>query len=184
MEEFKLCYENYEISNFGNCRRKLKNGSYKNINGCINNRGYRYFQVRRDNKRLNFLFHQLVAKCFIGDRPIDGTDIDHIDRNKLNNNASNLRYVSRSENLQNTHRYRDDIKETDPRKRNNALCRSHYESKYGYTYRKRGTGQIQKRIERNYFEATIYIDKKRHYKSFDTFQEAEEWLKTFNPHLW
>ncbi len=39
MEEFKNCAYDYEISNFGNVRRKLLNGNYKYVNGSINNRG-------------------------------------------------------------------------------------------------------------------------------------------------
>lgn len=47
------------------------------------------------------MVHKLVAECFIGPRP-NGFVIDHIDRNKLNNSVSNLRYVSVSTNTANT----------------------------------------------------------------------------------
>ena len=122
MEEYKKCYEDYEISNFGNCRRMLKNGKYLYIKGSIQNRGYRYFQINRKGKRTNTLFHHLVAKTFLGERP-EGLVIDHIDRNKLNNNVSNLRYITFQENLKNCDRYRDDIKETDPKKRATLLMK-------------------------------------------------------------
>lgn len=47
--------------------------------------------------------HQLVAETFI--KPIEGKRyIDHIDRNKLNNDASNLRYVTQAENNMNSNR--------------------------------------------------------------------------------
>ena len=95
MEEWKKCFEDYEISNFGNCRR---NG--KIIKGSIQSRGYRYFQLNREGRRKNMLFHHLVAEQFIGERP-DNLVIDHIDRNKLNNNVNNLRYITIKENLQN-----------------------------------------------------------------------------------
>ena len=119
MEEYRKCFEDYEISNFGNCRRLLKDGTYRNVKGSIMNKGYRYFQVGRKGKRQNFLFHQMVAKCFIGERPNLGckVDIDHIDRNKLNNRLDNLRYVSHEENMKNQDRYRDDIKEQNKKKR-------------------------------------------------------------------
>ena len=108
MEIWKVCYEDYEISNLGNCRRKQKNNEYKSIKGCIGNRGYRYFQVQRNNKRINFLFHTLVAEQFIGERPTNFV-IDHIDRNKLNNNYKNLRYITQEENIHNSSKYRTDL---------------------------------------------------------------------------
>ena len=116
MEEYKKCFEDYEISNFGNLRRKLNNGEYKNIKGSIMNKGYRYIQLIRNGKRKNLLFHHLVACIFIGERP-EKFDIDHIDRNKLNNNVLNLRYISHKDNCKNTDRYIDLIPESEDRKK-------------------------------------------------------------------
>ena len=62
------------------------------------------------------MFHHLVAEQFIGKRP-DGLVIDHIDRDKLNNNICNLRYVSQNINMRNTDKYLEHIQETDPKKR-------------------------------------------------------------------
>lgn len=121
MEEYKKCFEEYEISNFGNCRRTLKSGEYRDVKGSIN-KGYRYFQNKKGVQRKNYLFHHMVAKCFIGDRP-DNLVIDHIDRNPLNNNVENLRYITQKENLRNTDRYRDDIEETDRSKRNIIMAK-------------------------------------------------------------
>lgn len=42
--------------------------------------------------------HALVALAFIGPRPA-GMDVRHLDGNKLNNTAANLRYGTRSENI-------------------------------------------------------------------------------------
>jgi hypothetical protein len=110
MEEYKTCFETYEISNLGNCRRLLNDGTYKVVKGSILHRGggYRYFQIARNAKKTNILFHHCVAEQFIGSRP-DGLVIDHIDRNSLNNRVENLRYVSQQENCRNQHRVVEDI---------------------------------------------------------------------------
>lgn len=132
IEEWINCIEgeDYEISNFGNFRRKMNNGTYKIIGGSILNcgKGYKYFQMKRDGKRKNILFHHLVAKCFIGERP-DKYDIDHIDRNSLNNNVNNLRYVTHKENCRNTNRYREDIEEPNDKKERTKLLHKDYNEK-------------------------------------------------------
>lgn len=46
------------------------------------------------------LLHRLVYEAYKGEIP-EGMEIDHIDRNKRNNNPDNLRVVTRSENLLN-----------------------------------------------------------------------------------
>jgi len=55
------------------------------------------FKFLEIKKRINYLFHHLVARYFIGKRP-EGLVIDHIDRNSLNNSISNLRMATRSQN--------------------------------------------------------------------------------------
>jgi hypothetical protein len=174
MEEWKKCFEDYEISIFGNCRR---NG--KIIKGTIQSRGYRYFQLNREDRRKNMLFHHLVAEQFIGERP-DNLVIDHIDRNKLNNNVNNLRYITIKENLQNCNKYIGDILETDKRLRTNILSKEAYRralQKKGkdIKYRDRGTGRlVQKSNQR--WNAIISIKKVRYNNTFDTLQEAEAFL--------
>jgi hypothetical protein len=172
MEEFKIAFEDYEISNFGNCRR---NG--KEIKGSIQNRGYKYIQLQRDSKRINLLFHHLVAKCFIGERPNDLV-IDHIDRNKLNNNVENLRYITQKENMKNQDRYRDDIKEENLVLRKRILQKESAirTGKIKGTNRVRGTGSLQQRKENNKFRAIIKINKIKYDKTFDTKEEANNYL--------
>lgn len=59
-------------------------------------KGYKCVRLNRKT----FQVHQLVAKAFIGECP-EGKQVDHIDRNRLNNDVSNLRYVTPSENSRN-----------------------------------------------------------------------------------
>lgn len=115
-EEYRSYLDEYEVSNFGNVRRTLLGGGYKELKCSIQNRGYRYFQQQRDGKRINHLIHHIVAKLFLGERP-DGLVIDHIDRNKLNNCVDNLRYITQDDNMKNTDKYKTEIDETDPKMR-------------------------------------------------------------------
>lgn len=46
------------------------------------------------------MIHVVVAECWLGDKP-EGYEVDHIDRNSLNNDYRNLRYVTKSEQMKN-----------------------------------------------------------------------------------
>jgi hypothetical protein len=123
MEEiYKKYMSMYEVSNFGNVRRKLLSGNYKELKCSSMNRGYKYFQQRRDGKRINHLIHHIVAQLFLGERP-ENKVIDHIDRDKLNNKVSNLRYCTQLENMKNQDKYKHDITEKDPKKRHSLVCK-------------------------------------------------------------
>ena len=55
--------------------------------------------LKNDNKiKKTYLVHKLEMIAFCGNSTLE---IDHIDRDKQNNHISNLRYVTRSENINN-----------------------------------------------------------------------------------
>ena len=92
-------FENrYQIDENGN----IKNVKSLNLLSLSKDRdGYLQIGIRKlgDRKKLWFRVHRLVALAFLdGDKT---KQIDHIDRNKENNNVANLRWVSALENCNN-----------------------------------------------------------------------------------
>lgn len=68
--------------------------------GSKGGRGYYYFGAF--GKR--YLVHILVAQTFVPN-PDDKPTVDHIDRDKLNNSVSNLRWATHKEQTENTSTY-------------------------------------------------------------------------------
>ena len=70
------------------------------IKGINNGNGYLFVNLWNNGKRSQQYIHKLVAVGYI-DNIKNLKYIDHIDRNKTNNNYTNLRWVSASENTKN-----------------------------------------------------------------------------------
>ena len=93
----------YQISNKGNVRKFTPNG-FKNIKICekinrrVNKPNYMCVVLYNTNTiRKTFYVHRLVAFAFIINKyPEKYTQIDHIDRDRQNNNVTNLRWTNNS----------------------------------------------------------------------------------------
>lgn len=91
-------YPEYEVSNLGQIRRKDKVLKPK-----LNTKGYYGVDLWKQNQRKRKRIHRLVACAFLPN-PDNKKEVDHIDRCKTNNMVTNLRWVTRSENMLNTYR--------------------------------------------------------------------------------
>ena len=69
--------------------------------GKHNGKLYNYIRFSASNRKEQFAIHRLVASTFIPN-PDNLPEVDHIDRDGLNNNVSNLRWCNRLINMQNS----------------------------------------------------------------------------------
>jgi hypothetical protein len=101
----KVIFDSIEFYAIPNCEKYYvsKCGQFYSIKSCkilkisLDKNGYNLVRFYLKGKGRGFTVHSLVAKTFIGLRPI-GYDINHKDYNRLNNNVENLEYVTREEN--------------------------------------------------------------------------------------
>ena len=98
-EEWRVIYNDYEISNHGRLRHI---GQRKFLKGSIKE-GYIRVSLRTKDGGHSKFIHRLVAETFIPN-PQNKEIVDHIDGNRANNHVSNLRWVTAEENSTNIHR--------------------------------------------------------------------------------
>ena len=87
----------YQISNYGNVR-SLKKDAFLMKGGYL--KGYKIISLWKNGTGKMFRVHRLVAAAFIPN-PDNKPCIDHIDGNRTNNHADNLRWVTAKENSNN-----------------------------------------------------------------------------------
>ncbi len=92
-------YDNYRVASNGDVWVFINGKFLHTLTPQINNAGYLRINLLSNlGKWRFFLVHRLVAELYkpnIYDLP----DVDHIDGNKMNNNYSNLEWVTHSENM-------------------------------------------------------------------------------------
>ena len=100
MEEYKLIvdYPNYEVSNIGNVRNKTTGRILKAT--LILNNGYLKVGLSKKKVRKTIDVHKLVSNAFLNN-PDDKNCVDHINNNRTDNNVSNLRFATKTENGRN-----------------------------------------------------------------------------------
>lgn len=107
----------YEVSSKGRIRRvhppnhHHKEMLYVVLEPVINHMGYYRITLSKDNVRINYSIHRLVALAFI-ENPECKPFINHIDGNKVNNSIENLEWCTAAEN--NRHAFRTGLNKYHP----------------------------------------------------------------------
>lgn len=135
----------YEVSNLGNVISLNYNhtGKRQLLKPCCHRDMYLNVVLQDDTYRTKQSVHRLVAFAFVENPDPDNyTVVDHIDRNRQNNRADNLRWTNHS---------------------GNALNQAFKGNKLGYQYIK-----VQNKCE----SYRVYIRTRGYDKTFSTLSEA------------
>lgn len=96
----------YSVSDTGKVRNDRTGFILK---GNANQKGYLLVDLKTPRARKCITVHSLVALEFLGARPSVKHQINHIDGDKTNNSASNLEYVTPSQNV--AHAFKSGLRE-------------------------------------------------------------------------
>lgn len=89
----------YLISNLGRVK-SLKNHKERILTAFVNNKGYPRVALCQDGQPKYYLVSRLVAEAFCENPdPKHANTVDHIDGDKENNRAENLRWLSLADNV-------------------------------------------------------------------------------------
>lgn len=95
-------FNDYAITSSGRVF-SYKQGYWRELKPQKDTDGYLQVVLFRDNKRNPKFVHRLVADAFIF-KPHGSTEVNHKDGNKLNNDASNLEWCTRRDNIIHAHK--------------------------------------------------------------------------------
>ena len=87
----------YQVSNLGRVKSLKHSKEGKILKGRVTGKGYLSVVLFRNSVRKSNSIHRLVAQAFIPN-PANKPEVNHIDENKLNNDVSNLEWVTSKEN--------------------------------------------------------------------------------------
>lgn len=91
----------YQVSNLGRVKRIFKNGKENVLTGKKDKDGYIEVILSSHQRKKYYRLHRLVAEAFVPNLE-SKPQINHKDRNKQNNSADNLEWVTGSENVAHT----------------------------------------------------------------------------------
>ena len=118
-----------------------------------------YYKVTlcKDNKQFTKRIHKLVAHEFV-ENPENKSNIDHIDRNRSNNQYNNLRWVSSSENSRNR------IKQSNTSSKYKGVCFDKHHNNWKCSINNKHVGyyETEKDAARAYNAQALLIDQE-HY---------------------
>tara|TARA_R110002020_G_scaffold355644_1_gene568328 strand:- start:7 stop:504 length:498 start_codon:yes stop_codon:yes gene_type:complete len=153
LENFQtiIDFPNYMINENGNIYSKHKN---KILKSRLTNNGYITLVLRKDKKSIHKNIHRLLGLQYLPN-PDNKPCVDHINRNKIDNSLSNLRWVTYYENAK------------------NKSSKKNSSSRF-VGVRKTDNKKNPYRVE------TTHLGKKFHIGYYETEEEAHEAYKEFN----
>ena len=126
---------NYSITDDGKVFNDIRGNELK---GTMARNEYKSVQLTINKKLVTLMIHRLVAEAFCPN-PNNYSIVDHVDKNKTNNNANNLRWVTNKENNNNVNprivrNQGRKIENFDPKKWKQIKSSLYYINKQGQIY--------------------------------------------------
>ena len=122
---------------------------------AINTNGYYTFKLQVDKEKKSIDLHRLLGLTYIPN-PENKLCIDHIDRNRLNNKLSNLRWVTKQENSENRSLQKNNISRE--QNINKKICKTKYGDYTYYRFKIKRNGVIHSKPFKTLEEAVAYRD--------------------------